>query len=95
MEKNLQTKIIKFLKEHHAYVIKTKPGLGTPVGCPDIIFLFEGAWGAVECKSGKSSPWQPGQEATLKKLNDWSPFVWKVYPENWLDIQKLLLKQFF
>lgn len=95
MEAKLQTQIIKWLKSKGAYVIKTKPGPGTPVGCPDIIFLFEGAWGALEVKASKSAKWQTGQEATLNRLGGWSPFVWKVYPENWLDIQKILLRQFF
>ena len=95
MEKNLQTKIIKFLKSNGAYVIKTRPGPGTPVGCPDIFFVFEGAWGAIECKGSAKAEWQPGQEATLKRLSEWSPFTWKVHPENWVDVQKVLLSQFF
>jgi Holliday junction resolvase len=95
MEAKLQTTIIKFLKAEGAYVIKTKPQPGTPVGCPDIIFLFEGAWGAIEVKASKSSPWQPGQELTLKKLGNWSPFVYKAYPDNWLEIKADLLRRFF
>jgi hypothetical protein len=95
MEAKLQSQIIKWLKSKGAYVIKSKPGPGVPVGCPDIIFLFEGAWGAIECKATARAQWQPGQEATLKRLNIWSPFVWKIYPDNWLDIQKVLLTQFF
>ena len=95
MEKNLQSKIIKFLKEHKAYVIKTKPGPGTPVGCPDIIFLYEGAWGAIEVKASKNAKWQPGQLETGERLSEWSPFVYKAYPENWGEIKKELLSQFF
>jgi len=68
MEKALQTTIIKFLKAQGAYVIKTKPGMGTPTGCPDIIFLYEGAYGAIEVKAAANSPWQPGQEMTLTRL---------------------------
>lgn len=95
MEGKLQAQIIKWLKVHGAYVIKTKPGPGIPAGCPDIIFLLEGAWGALECKAASTSRYQPGQEATLKHLSAWSPFVWKAYPENWPLIQKELLAQFF
>ena len=95
MEAKLQSQIIKWLKDRGAYVIKTRPGPGIPVGCPDIIFLYEGAWGAIEVKASKKAKWRVGQEATLKRLENWSPFVWKVWPENWLDTQKVLLSQFF
>lgn len=76
-------------------MVKTKPGPGTPVGCPDILFLYEGAWGALEVKSSKAAKWQPGQEATLKRLSAWSPFVWKVYPENWPEVKTELSNRFF
>lgn len=95
MEAKLQAKIIKFLKSKGAYVIKTKPGPGTPVGCPDIIFLCEGAWGAIEVKASEGARYQPGQEVTIKRLQGWSPFVYKVYPENWDLISKELLLLFF
>lgn len=94
-EKKLQTQVIKFLKSKGCYVIKTKPGMGTPVGCPDIIFLFEGAWGAIECKATRTSPYRVGQEATLARLGSWSPFVYTAYPENWEKIKSELLTQFF
>lgn len=95
MEAKLQAKIIKFLKEKGAYVIKTKPGPGTPVGCPDIIFLYEGAWGAIECKSSASAPYQPGQKPTLERLKGWSPFVYTAYPGNWDGVKTELLRLFF
>lgn len=95
MEKKLQTEIIKWLKLRGAYVIKTKPGMGTPVGCPDILFLFEGAWGAVEVKASKLAPWRAGQEATIRRLSQWSPFVYKAYPENWITIKNELQNIFF
>lgn len=94
MESKLQSQIIKWLKSKGAYVIKTKPGPGVPVGCPDVIFLYEGAWGALECKAAKTARFQPGQEATLAKLSQWS-FAYKVYPDNWPKIQQLLLRSFF
>lgn len=95
METKLQTQIIKFLKAEGAYVIKTKPGMGTPVGCPDIIFLYEGAWGAIEVKASVTSPWRPGQESTLRRLSGWSLFAYKAYPDNWPDIKDDLLRRFF
>ena len=95
MEKRLQTKIIKWLKEQGAYVIKTKPGMGTPVGCPDIFFFNGDAWGAFEVKAKENARFGPGQEATLDKLRSWNPDVYVVYPENWPAIQAQLSVSFF
>lgn len=95
MEGKLQSKIITFLKSKGAYVMKTNPQPGIPVGCPDIIFMYEGAWGAIECKSSKRAKYQPGQEITLKKLKHWSPFVYVAFPENWESIKSELTKLFF
>ncbi len=88
-EVKLQTDIIKYLKKKGCYVIKTKPGTGTPTGCPDIIFLFEGFWGAIEVKASAKAPYQPLQKETLEKLNSWS-FAKSVYPDNWDDVKSEL-----
>jgi len=72
MESQVQKRLIKFLKSKGCYVIKTKPGLGTPVGCPDVWFFKEGFWGAAECKATEKSPYQPLQEVTISKLSEWS-----------------------
>lgn len=95
LESKLQAKIIKFLRDNGAYVIKTKPGMGTPRGCPDIIALYEGAWLAIEVKASADSGFQPGQELTIKRLREWSHFVFVAYPDNWLQIKRLLLDLFF
>ena len=94
-ERKLQSEIIKFLKSKGAYVVKTRAAPGVPVGCPDIIFLFEGAWGVVECKAARNSPYRVGQKATLAHLGAWSPFVYTAYPENWPLIKDELLTNFF
>jgi hypothetical protein len=70
-EKQLQSKLIAWLKSKGCYVIKTQPGLGVPVGCPDVIALYEGAWMAFECKQAANSKLQPLQKETLDKLADW------------------------
>lgn len=95
MERKLQSAIIKWLKAKGAYVIKTRPGAGTPVGCPDILFLFKGSWGAIEVKASDSAKWQPGQEATVRHLRAWNEFVFKCYPENWPVVKSQLSRQFF
>lgn len=94
-EKQLQAKILRWLRSQGAYAIKTQPGAGTPTGCPDIIALYEGAWVAIEVKASPSSKFQPLQKETLDKLSEWSPFVYTVDPGLWPDIQRLLLTQFF
>lgn len=71
-EKKVQDKIIKKLKEKKCYIIKTRPGPGTPKGCLDIIFLLEGFWGAIECKAHADSKWQQLQPETFKKFSEWS-----------------------
>lgn len=85
-ESNLQTTIIKYLKEKGCYVIKTRPGAGTPDGCPDIIALSGGLWLAIEVKSSERSKYQPLQRETLDKLDSWS-WAKRVQPENWLTIK--------
>jgi Holliday junction resolvase len=95
MESKLQSDIIKWLKGKGAYVIKTRPGPGTPVGCPDIIFMFEGAWGAIEVKGGKTAKFQQGQKLTLDRFSEWSPFIYVAYPQNWPEIKNSLTKLFF
>lgn len=85
MERKTQEKLIKFLKFKGAYVIKTKPGLGTPTGCPDVIALYEGFWGAFECKATANAPFQPLQKETIEKFDKWS-YARVVYPENLQDV---------
>jgi Holliday junction resolvase len=72
MESQVQKRLIKYLKGKGCYVIKTKPGLGTPVGCPDVWAFLEGWWGAFECKATEKSPFQPLQKETIEKLDKWS-----------------------
>jgi Holliday junction resolvase len=88
-EKKLQSEIIKWLKSQGAYVIKTSPGAGIPNGCPDIIFLKEGFWGAIEVKKSNTVKFQPLQEVTIMKLQDWS-YCRVVYPQNWETIKSEL-----
>lgn len=85
-ESDLQAKIVKYLRDRGCYVIKTKPGVGTPVGCPDIIALCGGLWFAIEVKGSKAAKYRELQEATLEKLDNWS-WAKVVYPENWPEIK--------
>lgn len=87
-ESNLQANIRKYLKSKGCYVLKTRPDArgGAPMGCPDIIFMLEGFWGAIEVKAGPKSPYQTLQKETLEKLDAWS-WAKRVDPTNWLEIR--------
>lgn len=93
MEARVQKRLIKFLKSKSCYVIKTTPGRGVPVGCPDVIALHEGAWFAFEVKARKNSPFQPLQKETIAKLSDWG-FAWVVHQDNYDEIVDELNKIF-
>ena len=88
-ESKLQSKIIKYLRDKECYVIKTRPGAGTPKGCLDIIFMLEGFWGSIEVKGSPAAKYQPLQEETLEKLNDWS-WAKRVDPTTWNEIKQEL-----
>lgn len=95
MEAKLQSKIIIWLKSKGAYVIKNRSGPGVPTGCPDIIFVYEGAWGVIEVKAYANSSYRTGQKPTLAFLSNWSPFVYVAHSENWPEVKAHLEKHFF
>ncbi len=85
-ESSFQSKVIEYLKGKGCYVIKTKPGPGTPKGCPDVFAFIEGLWLAIECKASKNAKSQALQPETVKKLDGWS-WCKVVYPENWPEVK--------
>lgn len=93
-ERSLQSKIIRWLKDEGAYVIKASAMPGVPVGCPDILFVYHGRWGAIEVKADAKAPFRTGQKATLSLLRSWNRFVYVVYPENW-EVTRMELKATF
>ncbi len=95
MESKLQRKIITFLKDNGAYVIKTRPMPGIPVGCPDVIALWGKKWLVIEVKALPTSPFRNGQEATLNHLKSMQKHVYIANTENWPIIKDILLAQFF
>jgi Holliday junction resolvase len=94
MEAKLQSKIIKWLKAQGFYVIKTKPQPGTPVGCPDIIFLHDSKWGCIEVKASEKAPFRQGQQATLQHLKKGNRFVYVAHPESWPSVQQEIVATF-
>lgn len=95
MEQKLQTKIIHYLKLRGVYVIKTTPGAGTPVGCPDIIGLYREKHLEMEIKGDEKSPDQPLQLLTQQRLREYNKWVYRVHPKNWPIIKAELEKEFF
>jgi Holliday junction resolvase len=85
MEAKVQKRLIEYLKHKGCYVIKTKPGPGIPVGCPDIFAFLEGWWGAFEVKATAKSPYRPLQRETIEKLSQWST-CWVVHSGNIDDV---------
>lgn len=95
MEAKLQSEIVKWLKFNGAYVIKTRPGMGTPVGAPDLFAFYKYKWLAIEVKSSAIAPFRAGQKATLAHLKSFNPDVYVAYPENWNSLKAKLLTDFF
>lgn len=88
-EADFQKTIIKWLRAKGCLVIKYQQNATTRASIPDIIFLKEGFWGAIEVKKSKTSKFQPGQKEMVSKMNEmsWAKVVW---PENWKETQKEL-----
>lgn len=86
IESNLQSIIVKYLRGRGCYVIKTRPGPGTPDGCPDILALCGGLWFALEVKGSPQAKYQPLQKETLETLHSWS-WARRVDPTNWPEIK--------
>jgi Holliday junction resolvase len=81
VEKKVQTRLIKYLRSKGCYVIKLSAVPGVPTGCPDVLALYEGWWGAFECKASAKAPFQPLQEYTIQKFEKWST-AYVVHPDN-------------
>lgn len=94
MESKLQSEIIKWLKINRVYVIKTKAGPGVPVGCPDIVGLYQSKWVGIECKASESAKFQTGQKQTLQLLSTHNEFVYVATPESWPMIKEQLMAKF-
>lgn len=86
LESNLQSKIRNYLEDKGCYVLVITIGPGIPTGCSDIIFMLEGFWGAIEVKDSPKAKYQPLQEETLEKFNEWS-WARRVDPTNWPDVK--------
>lgn len=94
MESKLQSDIIRWLRDVGCYVIKTRPGPGMPVGCPDVIALYKDKWMAIEVKAKPKASFQPGQQMTIQRLLAGNIFVYVANPENWSIIKQEIIDGF-
>ena len=78
---DFQTKVCKWLRANGCVVLKYQQNATTRAGVPDLIFLKDGFWGALEVKRSKNAPFRPGQKETIKKLDGMS-WARVIYPEN-------------
>jgi hypothetical protein len=81
LESKFQREVIMNIAERlpGSMVFKTDPQQYQ--GFPDLLILYKGTWGALECKRSSFSKRQPNQEYYVKKLDDMS-FSRVIYPEN-------------
>ena len=86
LEKDFQAKVVKWLKAQHCIVLKYQQNATTRASIPDILFLKEGFWGAIECKKSKTAKYRPGQKEMVAKMDEMS-WARVVFPENWSEIK--------
>lgn len=85
LERQFQARLIRELEDEFpgAVVLKTDPNYIQ--GFPDLLFLQDSFWAALEVKRARNSTRQPNQEYWVQKLNymSYSRFV---YPGNLDDV---------
>lgn len=85
LESNFQARLIRQLEAEFpgAVVIKTDPNYIQ--GFPDLLFLQDSFWGALEVKRARNSVRQPNQQYWVQRLNlmSYSRFI---HPGNAVDI---------
>ena len=91
-ESAFQQLVVKWLRAKGCVVLKYQQNATTRASIPDILFLKDGFWGAIEVKATKSSSFRPGQKAMVEKLDSmsWARVVWGGKNSNWPEVQKEL-----
>lgn len=90
-EADFQSKVLKYLRSKGCIAYKMQQNATTRIATPDILFIKEGFWGAIECKASSRARFQPGQKEMVAKLDGWS-WARVAYPQNW-DIIKSELEE--
>ena len=86
-ESDFQADLIRWLKSKGCFVIKHQAGPGVPAGTADLSFYHLGFYGFIEVKLRKNSKHQPGQDAFVKKMSEWS-YARFVSPETFPELEE-------
>lgn len=92
VERDFQKTVIRWLRAQHCIVLKYQQNATTRAALPDIFFLKDGFWGAIEVKKTKTSPFRPGQREMVAKLDSmsWAKIVWGGKNSNWPEVEEEL-----
>lgn len=90
-EADFQSKVLKYLRSKGCIAYKMQQNATTRIATPDVLFIKEGFWGAIECKASSRARFQPGQKEMVAKLDEWS-WARVAHPQNW-DIIKSELEE--
>ena len=96
LEKELQQKFIKSLREQGAFVWKLQENATTPAGEPDTIICYKGFYGFIEFKRDEMSEFQPLQKEKLKKYQTWRPEICAAYvvqKENYDEVMTEIINR--
>lgn len=96
LEKELQQKFIKSLREYGAFVWKLQENATTPAGEPDTIICYKGFYGFIEFKREEDSDFQPLQKEKLKKYQTWRPEIcaaYVVHKENYDEVMTEIINR--
>lgn len=96
LEKDLQQKFIKSLREQGVFVWKLQENATTPAGEPDTIICYKGFYGFVEFKQDATSSFQPLQKEKLKKYQTWRPEICAAYvvqKENYDEVMAEIINR--
>lgn len=85
LESAFQSALIKNIKKRLPGCIVLKNDPRYKQGIPDLLFLYEDRWAALECKQSKNAKHQPNQDYWVDKMNNMS-FARFIYPENKEDV---------
>lgn len=93
LESNFQKKVKEKFYEHFPNGIMLKMDPSQNQGFPDLLFLVNERWGALEVKRSEKASRRPNQEFWVETLNDIS-YASFIYPENMEEVFDELDREF-
>lgn len=92
-ESAFQHSLIQELKERFPGCVVLKNDASYIQGIPDLLFLYNDRWAALECKQKANAHRQPNQEFYIQKMDGMS-FARFVSPENKEEVLHALEQSF-